>query len=68
MDEGAMKLLALEVLYKHGGYHVPLALPYNKEAGFNALVGGNIAAQVNTIFFEKNYLQQGGGLQRLGRG
>jgi len=37
MDESAMKLLALEVLYKHGGYHVPLGMPYNKASGYKAL-------------------------------
>jgi hypothetical protein len=28
MDGLAMRLLALEVLYKHGGYHVPLSVPW----------------------------------------
>jgi hypothetical protein len=46
MEEPAMKLLALEVLYKHGGYHVPLAIPYDKQGGFNTLVAGAVKSQV----------------------
>ena len=28
MDGLALRLLALEVLFKHGGYHVPLSVPW----------------------------------------
>ena len=40
-----MQLLALELLYKHGGYHVPLAISYDKQGGFNTLVAGAVRSQ-----------------------
>uniref|UniRef100_A0A7S1EIP6 Alpha 1,4-glycosyltransferase domain-containing protein n=3 Tax=Hemiselmis andersenii TaxID=464988 RepID=A0A7S1EIP6_HEMAN len=31
MDSMAMRLLSLEVIYRHGGYHVPLTSPWRKD-------------------------------------
>merc|ERR1712127_988455 len=45
MDELAMDLLALETLYKHGGYHVPLAVPFAKDGGYKALQDGAMVSQ-----------------------
>jgi len=43
MDPLAMQLLALEVLYQHGGFHVPLAVPWAKHSTLKALAGKELA-------------------------
>jgi hypothetical protein len=37
MDAMAMRLLSLEVLYKHGGFHVPLTMQWSKDGSKTAV-------------------------------